>query len=172
MNENFASVDDNGQLVYAEDSVKTKFLGRDVVVQFPSEELRNSVGKFRVNASYRPECPEGYRLVPTGRWKVEDNECRRVFDIVPAPPAVPATRQFSKLKLYAVLSRMNLWQPLVEWMQEQTYEGMSVYTAFVLAQDLTEDNEMFAPYLKMAQNALGVSDDVVEQILSQSILED
>lgn len=172
MNENFASVDDNGQLVYAEDSVKTKFLGRDVVVQFPSEELRNSVGKFRVNASYRPECPEGHRLVPTGRWKVEDNECHQVFDIVPAPVAVPATRQFSKLKLYAVLARMNLWQPLVEWMQEQTYDGMSAYTAFVLAQDLSEDHPMFSSYLSQAKAALGVDDAAVDTILAASVRED
>ena len=57
-------------------------------------------------------------------------------------------------------------------MEGTVIDGISVKIAFDLAQDLTEDNEMFVPYLKLAQNALGVSDDVVEQILSASVLEE
>lgn len=77
-----------------------------------------------------------------------------------------APRTFSKLKLYAALAQANLWEPLVAWLQEQTYDGVNAYTAFMLAQDLAEGHPMFAQWLTAAKTALGVTDEQAEAILA------
>lgn len=166
--------DEEGNPVGEPHEEKTVIKGNGHTIVNPTDAQLRQVGYKPVLWEMSPEPREGghweestpvddgNNIVIGWEW-VEDEQ-------IPEPVRRP--RKFSKLRLYAVLTRMGLWEGLVQWMQTQTMDGMSVYTAFVLAQDLTEDNEMFAPYLKMAQNALGVSDDVVEQILSQSILED
>jgi hypothetical protein len=79
---------------------------------------------------------------------------------VPVPP-----RTFSKLKLYAALAAANLWDALKTWLEAQTYEGMNAWTAFSLAQELTEDHPMFAAWFSAAKTALGVDDATAEALL-------
>lgn len=159
--------DDNGMFRYAPNP-----LG---FVCNPTDAQLTDAGYRKVVKDDKPEDPEG----ESGYWEeaepVLDGDVIRIsWNWIKDEETEPVRRprKFSKLKLYAVLSRMGLWSSLVSWMEGTVIEGISVKVAFDIAQDLTEDNEMFATYLKMAQNAIGVSDDVVEQILSQSILED
>lgn len=143
-------------------------------------------GQYGANGWYEivreyPECPEGKIAVENGSdewtWDDGDMTVRVTYRLEdepepgpePEPEPVPLPpRKFSKLKLYAVLARMGIWERLVEWMQSQSVDGVSVYTAFVLAQDLAEDDEMFAPYLAMAQAELGVDDETLESILASA----
>ena len=46
---------------------------------------------------------------------------------------------------------------------------MNAYTAFSLAQDLNDANEMFLDAVEKAKVALDVPDEVVQQILEASI---
>lgn len=160
----FAKIDENGMIRYATNPCDGVFN--------PSDEFLVLHGNKTVRTEERPEDREG------GHWEesdpVDNGECITIgwewVEDEPMTEPVKKPRKFSKLRLYAVLTRMGLWNPLVTWMEGTVIDGISVKVAFDLAQDLTEDNEMFAPYLKMAQNALGVNDDVVEQILSASVL--
>lgn len=200
MNTKYAKIDENGMLRYAQKVIKLtedKIVSSMVYDEFdeegnpvgePHEEktVIKGNGHTIVNPTDAQLRQAGYKPVlwemspeprEGGHWEestpVDDgNNIVIGWEWVEDGPVVQAPRKFSKLKLYAVLTRMGLWNSLVTWMEGTVIDGISVKVAFDLAQDLTEDNEMFAPYLKMAQNALGVSDDVVEQILSQSILED
>lgn len=80
-------------------------------------------------------------------------------------------RKFSKLKLYAALTRAGLWDELVGWMETVDAGGINAYTAFMLANELSEEHPMFAEYLALAQTKLGVDDSTLESILSASMME-
>ena len=110
--------------------------------------------------------PEGYHWAATG-WEVVDDTIKRVYTAVVNPPPMP--RKFSKLKLYAALTSAGLWDGLENWLKTQTVEGVNAYTAFSLAQDLSEDYPGWADYLGAAKRALGVTDAEVEAILSASV---
>lgn len=114
-----------------------------------------------------PEPPEGKIAVPDGYEPVDTpdgKEWRQAWRYEDAPP--PPPRTFSKLKLYAALAQMGLWDPLVAWLNTQTFEGVNAYTAFMLAQDLVEDHPMFEQWLAAAKVALGVTDEQAEAILA------
>lgn len=82
-----------------------------------------------------------------------------------------APRTFSKLKLYAALSKAGLWDALVTWLQAQTYDGVNAYTAFTLAQELRDDHPLFNSWFAAAKAALGVSDADAEAILAECEVE-
>lgn len=85
------------------------------------------------------------------------------------PQPSSAARKFSKLKLYAALSAAGLWDTLMAWLGEQTYEGMNALTAFNLANVLTDDHPLFTQWLAAAKDALGVDDATVDGILAASV---
>jgi len=91
----------------------------------------------------------------------EENEAR----------VIPASRTFSKLRLYAALSAIGKWDALRAWLEAQTVNGMNAWTAFSLAQDLSEDNELFGQWLAAAKAALGVDDATAESLLAASVKE-
>lgn len=77
-------------------------------------------------------------------------------------------RKFSKLKLYAAAAKAGLWDRLVEWLSNQTVEGVNAKVAFDMANELAEDNPLFEQWLSKAQDALGLSTEVVDNILANS----
>ena len=114
--------------------------------------------------------PRGWELTPqTSQTSQASQTIKRVYAIIADPPAPPRT--FSKLKLYAVLSAAGLWDTLKTWLESQTYEGVNAWTAFSLAQDLSEGNEMFGAWFAAAKTALGVTDEQAETILAQCVAE-
>ena len=128
-------------------------------------------------AGYLPLSPDWPVDPPQGKHyqrtdKIEPNGAdgyRWTYTLVDDPP--PPPRTFSKLKLYAVLSAANLWDALKAWLEAQTYEGMNAWTAFSLAQDLTEDHPMFAKWYSAAKTALGVDDATAEELLARCVKE-
>ena len=116
-----------------------------------------------------PTPPEGKIAVPDGyELATTPNEAGphwvRSYRYEDAPP--PAPRTFSKLKLYAALAQAGLWDALVAWLNTQTFKGINAHTAFMLAQDLAEDNPLFDQWLTAAKTALGVTDEQAEAILA------
>lgn len=82
--------------------------------------------------------------------------------------AVRVPRTFSKLKIYAALARRGKWNRLVEWMKGISVDGMSVKTAFDLANELNDTHPLFESMLGAAKEAIGVSDAEADEILSES----
>ena len=78
-------------------------------------------------------------------------------------------RRFSKLKLYAALAHAGLWDALEIWLKAQTFEGMNAFTAFSLAQVISDDHHMFQQWYSAVKTALNVSDADAEAILAASI---
>lgn len=106
--------------------------------------------------------PEGYHWQDVS-WAKELLQIVRVYELVVNPP--PAPRKFSKLKLYAALTEVGHWEHFEFWLKEQTVAGVNGYTAFSLAQELSDDHPLFAPLYAAAKVALGISDEEAEQIL-------
>ena len=86
-------------------------------------------------------------------------------------PVQGPLRTFSKLKLYVALSRAQLWDQFESWLKTQTIRGVNAYTAFTLAQDLNDQNELFNQVVESAKIALGVSDEDVQEILEASVID-
>ncbi|MGN0846440.1 MAG: hypothetical protein ACI4RA_03535 [Kiritimatiellia bacterium] len=161
MNRKFGRVE-NGRIVYAPSALA---VAGGVVVN-PSAATYAANG-WLPNEETRAEPPDGMVAVSSA-WTTDGARNVRVWEYAPAPRRA---RRFSKLRLYAALARAGLWDGLVEWLKTQTVDGINAYTAFELAQDLTEDDEMFAPFIKGAKSALGVTDEQVEAILAACVLE-
>ncbi len=83
----------------------------------------------------------------------------------------PKPRRFSKLKLYAALTAAGLWDGLETWLKAQTFEGVNAYTAFMLAQVVSDGHPMFRQWYAAVKTALGVSDGDAEAILAAAVEE-
>ena len=132
----------------------------------PTEAEYNAAGFYR-NGIEPPSPPEG-KIVSATSYVIADGKCVAIYTYADAPAA---PRTFSKLKLYAALARAGLWDALKSWLEVQTVEGVNAYTAFTLAQDLSEGNAMFGAWFSAAKTALGVTDEQAEEILAQCVAE-
>lgn len=133
------------------------------MVVHPSSAMYARIGAYTARQTLPPDAPEGKVAVPDG-YALEGSEWVQQWRYEDAQP--PPPRTFSKLKLYAALAQAGLWDPLVAWLNTQTFEGINAHTAFMLAQDLVEDHPMFAQWLAAAKATLGVTDEQVEAILA------
>lgn len=129
-----------------------------------------TAGYLPLSPDYPVDPPEGKHYERTGTIEANGADGYRwQYVLVDDPP--PPPRTFSKLKLYAALSAANLWDALKAWLEAQTYEGMNAWTAFSLAQELTEDHLMFAAWFSAAKTALGVDDATAEELLAKCVKE-
>lgn len=137
--------------------------GRDVTGELPADYLA-TLGYLPFDETPMPsvEPTAGKHWEP--RYAEAEGRVAQSWTQVDNP--APAPRTFSKLKLYATLAQMGLWDSLATWLNTQTYEGVSAYTAFMLAQELTEDHPMFNRWLAAAKTALDVTDEQAEAILA------
>ena len=83
---------------------------------------------------------------------------------------VLAVKKYSRLDVYAACVRLGIWDRMEAWLKSQTVNGLNAYTAFLLANELRADNELFIPMLEAAKAALGVDDATVKAILDSSAL--
>lgn len=132
----------------------------------PSEEEYNENGWYR-NGIQPPSTPEG-KIVSSIYYRI-DEEANAVVADYEYEDAPKPIRVFSKLKLYGALTQAGLWDTFEGWLKTQTVNGVNAYTAFSLAQDLNDENELFHDVVEQAKIALGVSDELVEMILQASI---
>ena len=105
--------------------------------------------------------PSGYHWAAAG-WEMVDSKILRVYEAVENPRVVC---KFSKLKLYSALVSAGLWEAFEGWLKSQDIGGVNGYTAFSLAQDLSDDHPLFNSLYAAAKAALGVSDEEAERIL-------
>ena len=79
---------------------------------------------------------------------------------------VLAVKKYSRLKVYVACVQMGLWERLEAWLKTQNVNGVNAYTAFMLANELTADNELFIPMMQAAKTALGVDDATIQAVLA------
>ena len=99
--------------------------------------------------------------VQAGRtWQVT-NRLFRATGFVKPP-------RYSRLKLFVAVSQIGKWEDLETWLKSQNVNGMNAWTAFMLANDLAADNEMFILWAGRAREALGVDEETFNAILKAS----
>ena len=85
---------------------------------------------------------------------------------------LPGPRKYSKMKLYIKLVSDGLWESFKAFLENIILEnGVNAYTAFEMAQELSDENQMFKDYLEAIKTTLGISDEKVQEILDASVLE-
>ena len=72
-------------------------------------------------------------------------------------------KKYSKLKLIINLKARGLWDHAKDWMESNGF-----YDLFVAAQFISSDHPLFCEVMMRAQAELGVSGDLVAEILAES----
>lgn len=72
-------------------------------------------------------------------------------------------KKYSKLKLIMNLKARGLWDHAKDWM-----ESNGIYDLFVAAQFVSSDHPLFGEVMMRAQDELGISGDLVAEILAES----
>ena len=158
VNTNFCKPSDDGKsIIFAPVLIPPKLTP-------PTEEEYNEHGWYR-NAVFPPSPPEGKVLAST-TYVVEDNQVVAEYEYEDAPVPV---RTFSKLKLYGALVQLGLWDNIETWLKGQTIHGVNAYTAFMMAQDLNDQNPMFHDCYEAVKQVLGIDDQTAEAILNSAI---
>jgi len=145
--------------------------GRYVTGELPEPYL-NSQGWYRLETTPAPETQDGYHAEPRYAYDNDETPTRIVqsWEVVQDPPTPP--RVFSKLKLKMALAQAGLLQQFLAVLQGvELIEGSGYMAsdAFADAVNLSEANDGFKAAVKAAKNALGVTDEDVERILSASV---
>lgn len=73
--------------------------------------------------------------------------------------------KYSRLSIYAVLSHLGKWELAEAWMKEQ-----GLYTAFMLAQEISSDHPLFMTVKAQVAEALGLTQEQVDALLKECIL--
>lgn len=76
-------------------------------------------------------------------------------------------RTFSKLKLYTQIRALGYWPQVKAYL-----EANDLWDAFVLAQDVSEQDAGFIEGLAKVKAALGMTDDEVNAILEECVLDE
>ena len=84
----------------------------------------------------------------------------------------PAPTKYSKLKLYAAITQLGAWDALKAWLESKTINGVNGWTAFLLAQEISDDHPLFAAMYAEALGVIGLTREQGDALLSACKLED
>lgn len=83
-------------------------------------------------------------------------------------PEVVKTRMFSRFEIYTALAQLGLWDKLENWMREKNVNNINAYTAFMVCNELADDNEVFKLFYQAAVSVLGLTEEQVLEILAHA----
>lgn len=114
---------------------------------------------------------DGKVVVATG-WTESETAITRTYEEQDAPPEVKMPRKFSKLKIYGAIAQLGAWEKVKAWLEQKDVDGVNGWTAFTLAQEVSEDHALFAPLAEEARQLLGLDAAAFEALLSSCVLEE
>ena len=160
MNYSYAKIV-NGELAYAPDSV---ILPGGAVVINPKRLSYLQAGYKPLALTPPADDPPSGAEWTISRYVETADAITAIYKPTPiyAPP-----RTFSKLKLVAALSSLNLWSAFRDWLVETDH-----YDLFVAAQSFREDHPSFTAILYAAQERFCLSDHEIEDILTKCVADD
>ena len=114
---------------------------------------------------------DGKVVVATG-WTESETAITRTYEEQDAPPEVKMPRKFSKLKIYGAIAQLGAWEKVKAWLEQKEVNGVNGWTAFTLAQEVSEDDALFAPLAEEARQLIGLDAASFESLLASCVLED
>lgn len=162
VNKNFGRFE-NGVFVYA--PVYLVLPNGGVIIN-PNFEQYLAAGYLPVEHTL-PNPPKGYHA-KSYAWKEVDGKIVRVWEYEANAQIV---RQFSKLKLYGAIAQLGAWDAVKTWLEQKTIDGVNGWMAFQLAQEISEDHQLFMPLAEEIRNILKLDASQFDTLLNSCILE-
>lgn len=97
----FAKVNEDGNLELSKGYLEVVVHGRVFKKHIVSEAEYNSAGYYIVNRAYIPETEDEFQAIPTGKWEVVNDECRKMYEIVPVVHTIEEYNEALEKHLYA-----------------------------------------------------------------------
>jgi hypothetical protein len=147
--------------------------------ELPSQGYDRVTGRVVVGLHARTDLERAacgwWRVIPTERPEAQSNEVWGVggydFGGGCATQKWSCTWRkvkpvkYSRLSIYAALAQLGKWETAETWMKEQ-----GLYTAFMLAQEISSDHPQFVAVKSQVAAVLGLTDAQVDAILKECIL--
>ena len=110
--------------------------------------------------------PEGKHYERTDKIEADGADGYRwVYALVDDPP--PPQRTFDKYLLVDALMKAGAWERVKAWLQSMP----DAYDRAVMAPDISEDEPLLADGIAAAKEALGWTDEEVEELLAKCVKE-
>ena len=147
--------------------------------ELPSQGYNRTTGQVVVGLHARTDAERAacgwWRVIPTERPEAQSNEVWRVggydFGGGCATQKWSCTWRkvkpvkYSRLSIYMALAQLGKWETAKAWMESQ-----GLYTAFMLAQEISSDHPQFVAVKSQVAVVLGLTDAQVDAILKECIL--
>ena len=131
------------------------------------EDVANSLG-YRRLIDEPPACVSNEYVEATG-YTEASNRIYRVYEKKWEPVAA---RKFSKLSIYAAITKLNAWPTVQAWLEAKQVDGMNGWMAFQLAQEISDAHPMFKALSEEARVLLGLSQEQFDAMLDACILKE
>ena len=112
------------------------------------------------------------RYVYATGWAETDDAITRQYAEADIPPEVKMPRKFSKLKIYGAIAQLGAWDKVKSWLEAKDVGGINGWTAFTLAQEVSESHELFASLAEEARQLLGLTQEQFDALLDKCVLEE
>ena len=112
------------------------------------------------------------RYVYATGWAETDDAITRQYAEADIPAPVKVPRKFSKLKIYGAIAQLGAWEKVKSWLEAKDVGGINGWTAFTLAQEVSESHELFASLAEEARQLLGLTQEQFDAMLDQCVLEE
>lgn len=163
LNKEFGKLLQDGTLEYAPEAYNHN--GVDYL--HPTADDYKAVGYLPIIETAPSEpTPSGYHYEEDG-WEVIDDVIHNKWKLVEDPYCPPEPRQFSKMKLVEALMKLGKWDDVKTWI-----ESNGLYDLYLAAQNFAEDNDHFKQGVLILKDELQLTDEQVETILADCVLED
>lgn len=112
------------------------------------------------------------RYVYATGWKESETAIMRQYAEADIPEPIKLPRKFSKLKIYGAIAQLGAWDKVKSWLESKDVGGINGWTAFTLAQEVSESHELFATLAEEARQLLGLDEATFNAMLDQCVLEE
>ena len=112
------------------------------------------------------------RYVYATGWKETDDAITRQYAEADIPAPIKLPRKFSKLKIYGAIAQLGAWDKVKSWLEAKDVGGINGWTAFTLAQEVSESHELFSSLAEEARQLLGLDEAAFDAMLDECVLEE
>ena len=166
MNTNFGRIYKN-KFEYAPDAITDKNTGASILN--PIARVYQNNGWYKI--LNQPEDKPGYAALVID-WKLD--HIAKTMKLTYSYSRTNASRKISKIYLKIVLAKYGILNDFINWLKSVDIDlgggaKINAYDAFETCLVIDEGDPLFAPYIKNAKLAFGLTDQMYENLISKCI---